>query len=137
MSPYLLAPLLGWALAQTVKYLVFVAKTKNPKDMSFFLQSGNMPSVHTAAVVALIMAIALEQGTDTPVFALSLVFGIIIAYDAMQVRRAAGEQGLAVRQLLEKAGLTLKPYHALGHKPVEVLIGAAIGIIAAIISLSF
>lgn len=136
MSAYLLAPLLAWLGAQVLKYAVFVSRTHRPHDMSFLYQSGNMPSVHTASITALTAAIGLGEGFDTAVFALALVLTIVIAYDAMQVRRAAGEQGLAVKELLEKAGLTIKPYHALGHKPIEVAAGAIIGIVAAVVALS-
>lgn len=137
MSPYLLAPVLAWFAAQFLKYLVFLARTKRARDLSFLYQSGNMPSVHTAAVTAVTVAIGIGEGVSSPVFAFALTISIIIAYDAMQVRRAAGEQGLAIKELLEKAGLTIKPYHALGHKPVEVLAGFLLGAVSAFAVSSF
>ncbi len=59
----------------------------------------------------------------------------ITAYDAMMSRRSAGEQGLALRKLLEKSIFAKEPmpYVALGHKPLEVLAGGTLGILIGLI----
>ena len=99
--------------------------------------SGNMPSAHSATMVALTLAVGVGEGYQSAVFALSLVVTSIVIYDALQVRRAVGEQGKAIAKLLDKAKLSLRPYQALGHTPLEVAIGALVGAVAALATLSF
>ncbi len=131
ISEYIVAAGLGWASAQFVKYLVGAIKAKRFVDASSVLRSGSMPSVHTATIVALTIIIGLNEGVRSGIFALSLLMTAIVAYDAMGVRRTAGEQGLILRRLLKAKDK--KPYLALGHKPLEVAVGAIIGISAGII----
>lgn len=127
-SPYLLAVLLAWLVAQVTKFLLVAVKSKSLQDVSWLYQSGNMPSAHTAIMTSLLTVIGIRDGVDSALFALALVTTLIIAYDAMQVRRASGEQGIALRKLLEKSKITSYPHHALGHKPLEVLVGACVGL---------
>ncbi len=131
ISIYLLSAFTAWAVAEFVKYLLSAFKSGHWFQPSPFFHSGNMPSVHTATTVALATSIGLRDGVDTAVFAVALLFMAVVAYDAMGVRRAAGEQGLALRKLLKPG--SLQPYHALGHKPLEVAVGAAIGLVVAIV----
>jgi hypothetical protein len=137
MSAFLLAPILAWLVAQAVKYLLHLTKTRKFGGVSFLYQSGNMPSSHTATVTALLTVVGVREGVDSALFGVVVVFGLIVAYDAMQVRRAAGEQGAAIKQVLVKLGLKGKPHQALGHKPLEVMVGAFLGAASAIIVLSF
>ena len=73
----------------------------------------------------------------------SLGFGgklaMVVMYDAMGVRRAAGEQAEAINELREKISedqVEEDPFpewgkplrEALGHKPTEVISGAILGI---------
>ena len=59
-------------------------------------------------------------------------------YDACGVRRAAGKQAALLNRLVETPGLTgvqvsEKLVEVLGHTPVQVLVGALIGIAAGLI----
>jgi uncharacterized protein len=137
MSVFLLAPILAWLMAQAVKYTLHLFKTRKFGGVSFLYQSGSMPSSHTATVVALMTAVGVREGLDSALFGVVAVLGLIVAYDAMQVRRAAGEQGLALKSVLAKLKLRETPHHALGHRPQEVAVGALIGLAAAGIVLSF
>ncbi len=130
LSAYLMTAGIAWATAQLLKYLFAVRAGGRWKDTSTVLHSGNMPSVHTATTVALTTSIGLADGIASPLFALSLLLTAIVAYDAMGVRRSSGEQGLALLGLITSK--TKRPYLALGHKPLEVFVGALIGIIVSI-----
>ncbi|CAM3893069.1 divergent PAP2 family protein [Mesobacillus zeae] len=103
-------------------------------------ETGGMPSSHSAGVSSLAAYIALNRGTPTIDFALSVVFGLIVMYDAQGIRRQTGELTLKVNDLdelidkihendpvpyVEKAPDPLK--EVLGHKPGEVLGGALLG----------
>ncbi len=130
---YLIAATAGWVTAQLLKYGLYAYKKKSFKDTSWLYQSGGMPSSHTAITMALVTAVALKDGIESGLFAIAFVLAAIVMYDAMQVRRSSGEQGIALRKLLKKEKMIHVPHHALGHTPAEVTVGAAIGIAVAII----
>ena len=128
LSPYLVAAALAWFCTQLTKYLLDAVKSKSFSNISLMYQSGSMPSVHSAIMTSVATTIALLDGINSGLFALALVITVVVMYDAMQVRRAVGEQGLALLELLKEAGVTKKPHHALGHKPLEVMVGVVLGV---------
>lgn len=93
-----------------------------------------MPSSHSAIVCSIAVLIGKEYGFDTGIFALATIFAFIVMYDATGVRRAAGKQARILNKILETPGLTTvevqeKLIEALGHTPVQVFVGAFLGII--------
>ena len=67
-------------------------------------------------------------------FGLSVWLSIIVMYDAMMVRYSSGMQGEALNRLIVEQGSKLKKLRvAHGHTPVEVLVGALIGAVVAIV----
>jgi uncharacterized protein len=128
-------------LAQALKIPIHYAKTQEWKPELFFA-TGGMPSSHSAGVSSLTTYIALKKGVKTVDFALSLVYGMIVMYDAQGIRRQTGELTLKVNDLdelidkineddpvefEEKAPNPLK--EMLGHQPKEVLGGALLGML--------
>jgi uncharacterized protein len=132
-------------LAQGLKIPIHYYRKKEWRPELFF-QTGGMPSSHSAGVSTLTTYIALQRGLPTFDFALSLVYGLIVMYDAQGIRRQTGELTLKVNsmnELIEKihedetvkfeqeAPKKLK--EMLGHQPEEViggaLLGATIGVI--------
>ena len=99
-----------------------------------------MPSSHTSFVTALTAAVALNEGLSSSLFAVCVVFSFVVMYDASGVRRAAGEQAALLNRLvenfgrekLEVTGERLK--ELVGHSPLEVIAGAALGIAVAIVT---
>jgi uncharacterized protein len=136
-SPYLLAVAAAWLIAQLMKYLLDAVKSKSLSNLSLMYQSGSMPSVHSAVMTAVTTTIGILDGVSSGLFALAVVLSVVVMYDAMQVRRAVGEQGLALRELLERAKIAKSSHHALGHKPLEVAVGAALGITVAFFITTF
>ncbi len=97
-----------------------------------------MPSSHSAIVTSLATLIGKYQGVDTPIFAVSLILAAVVMYDACGIRRAAGKQAKLLNQIIETPGLTgiqvsEKLVEVLGHTPVQVLVGALIGVIVGLI----
>ena len=129
-SPYLIAIVVGWIIAQGLKYVISVAKTGRVDQARQLYLSGNMPSAHSATVMSLVAVIALKDGVDSAIFAVAALFAAIVMYDAMMVRRSSGEQGLAIQALIKenKSKIAL-PRSAKGHTPVEVFVGACLGIV--------
>lgn len=102
--------------------------------------SGGMPSSHSSGVAALAAYTAVKYGVRTPEFAIASMLGMVVMYDAMNIRRHAGEIAIQVNDLdadVERlAGHHPGVYHArrkqklkesLGHQPNEVLAGALLG----------
>ncbi|WP_174733944.1 divergent PAP2 family protein [Mesobacillus harenae] len=128
-------------LAQGLKIPIHYYYTKEWRPELFF-KTGGMPSSHSAGVASLTTYVALDRGMPTVDFALSLVFGLIVMYDAQGIRRQTGELTLKVNDLdelidkihehdpvefEEKSPDPLK--EMLGHQPMEVLGGAILGVI--------
>lgn len=116
-------------------------------DWRLLLETGGMPSSHSAGVSSLATYIALKRGIKTIDFALASIFGLLVMYDAQGVRRQAGELTIKVNELEEEVERLRgqKDYHyhdqktrklreRLGHQPIEVLAGALFGILSGFIS---
>ncbi|MBD0379255.1 divergent PAP2 family protein [Paenibacillus sedimenti] len=140
MNRALTTALIGIGTAQALKIPITYVKTKE-WDWSQLIQTGGMPSSHSAGVSALAAYIALKRGLSAIDFAVSSVFGAVVMYDAMGIRRAAGEIAIEVNDLDEQVERLARQhpglYHArrrkalkerLGHLPIEVLGGALLGV---------
>ncbi len=145
---------IAWCSAQLIKTLLVFLSTKK-FEMERLFGAGGMPSSHSALVCSMAIGMCRKMGFDSPEFALALAFAAVVMYDAMGVRRAAGEQAKVLNKIVfdfsdlwgkpsakdvppaegeetEKNALrdkALKEY--LGHTPLEVLGGALLGILVA------
>ncbi len=130
LSPYIIAIIAAWLTAQGGKYLLVSLKTRSLNGLRYFYLSGDMPSAHTATVISLVTVIALIDGVQSGLFGLAVLFAGITMYDAIMVRRSTGEQGIAIQSLIkELKSAILVPRAAKGHRPVEVLVGAGLGVL--------
>lgn len=142
--------LVAVAAAQLLKVPWHYRKT-GKWDYRKLVGSGGMPSSHSSGVTALATYTASKFGIRTPEFAIASMLGIVVMYDAMNIRRHAGEIAIQVNDLdadVERlAGHHPGIYHkrrkeklkeSLGHQPGEVaagaLLGACIGLIGALTS---
>jgi len=131
----LIAAFTAWGIAQIIKvpleYIVY-----REWDWSLLISSGGMPSSHSALVIGASVAIGLQEGFDTPLFALAWVIAVIVIYDAIGVRRHAGDHArvlnLMIDELLTGHPLAEKELkEVLGHTPREVIAGVVLGIVVA------
>lgn len=128
LSPYLIAIISAWLVAQGAKYLLVAIKNRSFDHLRQLYLSGNMPSAHSATVTALTVIIALRDGLESGLFAVSALFAAIVMYDAMMVRRSSGEQGVAIQALIKEQGSKVRiPRAARGHTPLEVFVGCLLG----------
>jgi acid phosphatase family membrane protein YuiD len=127
-SIYWIAPIAAWLVAQLAKVAWAMAKGADRESMPTILTSGNMPSSHSAITVSLLVVIGVLDGMGSAAFGLATVLTSIVIYDALNVRRAVGEQGLILKAIAKDRLF----YTALGHKPTEVVAGAAVGVLVAI-----
>ena len=130
---------LGWMVAQVLKTIIHMILTKQ-FVAERMVGSGGMPSSHSATVCALATATGMECGAGSPEFAITIMLAIIVMYDAIGVRRETGKQGRVLNEMLEiftNMGKEISPGKRLkefvGHTPLQVLMGAILGIIIAVI----
>lgn len=135
LSPYLIAIMSGWIVAQGLKYIFVAISNRNFDHIRQLYLSGNMPSAHSATTVALATVVGLINGIDGPLFAIAGLFAAVVMYDAIMVRRSVGEQGIALQTLinLAKNQRIVIPRAAKGHTPLEVLAGAILGLVIGLI----
>lgn len=149
----LVIAVLSWLLAQVTKTILHAITTKEFRAERL-TGAGGMPSAHSACVCSTAMATCRVCGICSVEFALAMILAIVVMYDAMGVRRAAGLHAREINRLrrvvndLDEEYMDkfddgvddfvdrnseetkdLKEY--LGHTPLEVLCGALLGILVA------
>jgi acid phosphatase family membrane protein YuiD len=133
----LMCAISAWFVAQVLKTLVF-AVLERRVNWRRLVDTGGLPSAHSALVVGLTTGIGLNEGWHTTNFAISLVFALIVMYDAIGIRQEAGKHADLLNELLRIAVIRdvyqqreeLK--ELLGHTPLEVIAGALIGVMMAL-----
>ena len=133
----LVSAVTAWFIAQLLKLAVDLVLLRK-LDFQLLFSSGGFPSSHSATVSALALGIGKYYGWDSPIFAVSAVYGMVVLYDAAGVRRAAGKQAEVLNQLVERlsqgsdvAQERLK--ELIGHTPFEVFGGVLVGIIVGLL----
>ena len=127
-------------LAQFSKFL-FELIFKQRWRPSVLIETGGMPSSHSALVTGTAAGVGLQLGFDDPVFALASTIAFIVMYDASGIRRSAGLTAAKVNQILKdnsnelSSETTLK--ESLGHTKIEVLVGSILGPIVALPGIFF
>lgn len=146
---------ISWFSAQLIKTILTWLQYRELR-MERMFGAGGMPSSHSALVCSMTLAMAKLVGFDSPLFGLTFAFAMVVMYDAMGVRRAAGEQAKVLNRIIfsrvfdllneeidedfgEREGeerpdgapdqKELKEY--LGHTPLEVLGGMLLGVLIA------
>jgi acid phosphatase family membrane protein YuiD len=127
-------------MAQVLKSILYVVnrRKKRSRELVEILiwRTGGMPSSHAALVSSLCTSIAFVKGIADDLFIFSFWFALVVLRDAMGVRRSAGLLAKALnslgRQTAEKVGLEFRTVKEIqGHTPLEVVVGASLGIIIA------
>ncbi|MBQ8635933.1 divergent PAP2 family protein [bacterium] len=130
-------------LAQLIKVVTYLC-THKKINFKIFTTTGGMPSSHTAGVIALSTSVALIEGIDSMLFAVSIGFSLVIMQDAAGLRRAAGKTAATLNRLVDEfvqKNQEVKPYavlkELLGHTPLEVFCGMILGILVSLIVHNF
>ena len=135
----LICSLMGWLIASVAKIIVGLIREKR-LDFRRIYGSGGMPSSHSATVSSLATAVARTDGLQSTGFAIAFMFAFIVMYDASGVRRAAGEQARILNQLVNNLSENKPVYlkknlkELIGHTPLEVVVGALLGILIGLIA---
>ena len=137
-NKYIYIPFLLWFGIQLFKLIYDLITTKK-FNFKRIMGAGGMPSSHSAVVVGLATLIGKYEGVDSAIFGLAFIVAFVVMYDACGVRRAAGKQAALLNKLVETPGLTgvqvsEKLVEVLGHTPVQVFVGALIGVVVGLIA---
>ena len=127
--------LIAWLLAQFLKVPIYYFKTRK-WHWALWFSVGGMPSSHSAMVTSLATAVGFVRGWHSTLFAIVMVFALIVLYDAVGIRQAVGRQGRFLNRMQREPGWGEWPRAHLpelvGHTPAEVLAGAVWGILLTI-----
>jgi acid phosphatase family membrane protein YuiD len=119
-------------LAQTVKILSKLMRT-GQLDLRLLSKTGGMPSSHSCCTVGMAVSVGLIESFNSVSFAIACCLAMIVMYDAAGVRRTVGLQARILNELVNElfsdhprlSSARIKEF--LGHTPIEVLVGAALG----------
>ena len=132
----LIAAGIAWAVSQISKTILHTI-INGKLDWSRLKGDGGMPSSHSASVTALAVATGMVCGIDSPFFAIAVVFAAITCHDAMNSRREIGKHSVVLNELIKKIEqeepfeVVLKEF--VGHTPLQVLMGAILGVIVGLV----
>jgi Uncharacterized protein conserved in bacteria len=129
---FLLAPVVAWAIAQAAK-VILTSMRQRRLNLRVLAETGGMPSSHAAIVMGMSTAVGKYAGVSSAAFAIALIFSFVVMYDAAGLRRAAGRQAEVLNRLVEdlvhmRGMQEQRLRELLGHTPVEVVVGALLGV---------
>ncbi len=138
-NPCILACVVAWCTAQGIKTVIHAIIYKK-LDFRRLFGDGGMPSGHTATVTALAAMCGLTEGFGSAAFAVSAILTVVVCKDAVGVRRETEKQAKLLNKMVgtleETSGQNLadKPLNTfIGHSPLQMAVGAVIGIGTAIL----
>ncbi|MCL2759544.1 MAG: divergent PAP2 family protein [Treponema sp.] len=135
-----LSTISSMVIAQVLKMVFYLITSKNRKKWeaveTMIWRTGGMPSSHSAVVCSLATSAGIYEGVDSNFFIFCIVFAMVVLRDSVGVRRAAGLQAKALnnlgKQCAKLTGLEFRSVKEIqGHTPLEVIVGALLGIIIA------
>ena len=140
-NPCFWAAFWSWTVAQCAKMLCGFLSTRRV-NLNYLVSTGGRPSAHSALVTGIATSVGLQAGFDTPLFMVALAFAAITMFDAATVRRAAGIQARLLNEMVDEL---FREHHLserklkelLGHTRLEVLMGAIVGILTAMLVVSY
>ncbi len=132
MFKMLIIPIIVMGLTQFIK--IITKQNKGRKTIESLTAYGGMPSSHTAYITSLGLLIALNEGVNSPVFALWFMISVIVIKNALGLRQEVSRHSIALEKINQKIKTSIPSLtHRLGHKPSEVLVGFIFGIIITLI----
>ena len=134
----------SWLVAQLIKTSLDAVKHRS-FNRQRLAGAGGMPSSHSAVCCSVVLTAYFLYGFQSPAFALAFIMALIVMYDATGVRWAAGLHAKAINQIVEYLDsgdvndqeknlndLIPKLNESLGHRVIEVICGALLGIAIAV-----
>ena len=139
----LIISICSWMMAQIIKTIidVIINREWNPERL---VGSGGMPSCHSATVCAMATSSGMIYGLQSFEFAVSCILAVIVMYDARGVRRETGNQAVLLNHMMDYFNTLESPQkkiefnqeklkELIGHTPLQVVVGALLGVCMALI----
>jgi acid phosphatase family membrane protein YuiD len=138
-NPIFLSAVSSWFVAQVLKGAVVALSGRRSVREIFetvIWRTGGMPSSHAAMVSSMAASVAFLEGIHSNLFVVSFFLALIVMRDAMGVRRSSGLQArtlnLLGKQIEDRLAVDFHPIKEVhGHAPLEVVVGAFLGIFIA------
>lgn len=141
-NPVIIVPGCSWIIAQILKTIISAIVNKK-FSVDRLVGDGGMPSGHSATVTSLAVMCGIVNGFDSAVFGLAIIFAIVVMHDALGVRRETGKQAVSIIKMAELLNdyfsehdqhiKTDKLKVLVGHTPLQVVCGSALGAAIAIV----
>ncbi|MGB3238387.1 MAG: divergent PAP2 family protein [Geitlerinemataceae cyanobacterium] len=129
----LVVALIACGIAQASKLIIYFAQHQKI-NFRVLVETGGMPSAHSALVTALATGVGQTIGWDSIEFAMASIFAVIVMYDAAGVRQAAGKQARILNQIIDELFQEGQEFNEdrlkelLGHTPFQVVVGLMLGV---------
>jgi acid phosphatase family membrane protein YuiD len=130
MAWWLAVPL-AYLLAGATKFAVNSIKTRRLAFDQIGL--GGLPSTHTAIVSAPAWLLVMTGQTQSEMFALALALVAVVVIDAMDLRRKLEKVHAVLKQEFPQAPAAQALREKVGHRPIEIVAGLAVGALAALL----
>jgi acid phosphatase family membrane protein YuiD len=132
-----IAALVSGMAAQFIKPFIDLLQKKKFNILRV-LDTGGMPSSHTAVVTTLTVGVAVYQGISSPLFGISLIVSLYFIFEATGLRQEVGNQARVLNEILAKVReehhfSTDELRELIGHTWAEVIGGFALGLFVALI----
>lgn len=132
-----MAALLSGLAAQFIKPFIDLLQKKRFNILRV-LDTGGMPSSHTAVVTTLTVGVAVYQGISSPLFGISLIISLYFIFEATGLRQEVGNQARVLNEILARVKdehhfSTDELRELVGHTWAEVIGGFALGLFVALI----
>lgn len=133
----LIIPIAVVIISQLIK--VLLETKKQGFHISHLNNYGGMPSSHTAFFVSIATTTGLVEGSQSPLFFITLFLAFVFVRDAVGIRWALSLHGKALNHILDanpnidRTGLPEKLNERLGHRPIEALAGGITGVITTVV----
>ena len=124
---YIIIPIIVLLTSQAIKLTTDGIKG-NFDFRNIFISYGGMPSSHAAFSTAITTLLGLRLGLSSPLFAVSLIFTLLIIRDAIGFRAIIGRQAALLNVLVKRLPASERKnlpdlYERMGHSILEVCAG--------------
>ncbi len=135
MTYYFIAPIIGWFISGTIKYIInyfrYGGKAKE------HIGTGGFPSTHTTVITIPTVLIGLKEGFSSPIFGVAVAVVIIVIMNATGLRREVGKHAKILNEIVNKERSNTeesftKQREKVGHSLVEIIGGLILGIVIAL-----
>lgn len=130
---------MGWWLVVPVAYLLagatkFAVNSARHRRLAFDqIGLGGLPSTHTAIASSPAWILLLNGEAGSEMFAIAVALVAVVVIDAMDLRRKIERVHAVLKQEFPQAPAAQALREKVGHRPIEILAGLAVGGVAALL----